>query len=255
MIEQRVAGSGKVVIVGHRGALGHAPENTIVSFEKAAELGAHAFECDVHLSRDGEAVVIHDATVDRVTGGHGRVDAMTVAELKQLRVGAPPGSEYTGDAIPTLAEALDAGVRLGIETVIELKGEPEPPPALIERVVGLIQDRRLVDRVAIISFHHPSLLRVRELDGDIATGILFGHGSPDPIADARTYGANSIRPHHARVTRRMAEEAHEAGLCLHTWTVNEPDQARRLIELGVDSIGSDYPDRLHRLLTEMGRLA
>ncbi|MGQ9554141.1 MAG: glycerophosphodiester phosphodiesterase [Anaerolineae bacterium] len=263
MIEQAIAGSGKVAIVGHRGAMGYAPENTLASFAKAAELGAHAFECDVHLTGDGEAVVIHDATVERVSNGHGVVAEMTLAELRQLDVGSwfqaaeqmPPSSEYACQRIPTLAEALDISLRLGLDIVVELKGEPEPPRRLIERVVYLIAEREMQDRVAVISFNHPSLSLVRQLDNRISTGILFGHGIPDPVAEAKLFGASSIRPHYSRITRRLAEEAHEAGMCLHAWTVNDGDLAERLIGLGVDSIGTNYPDRIRRLLVQSNRLA
>lgn len=262
MIEQTIASSGKVAVVGHRGAMGYAPENTLASFAKAAELGAHAFECDVHLTGDGEAVVIHDATVERVSNGHGVVAEMTLAELRQLDVGSwfqaagqMPSSEYAGQRIPTLAEALDISLRLGLDIVVELKGEPEPPRRLIERVVYLIAERAMQDRVAVISFNHPSLSLVRQLDDRIPTGILFGHGIPDPVAEAKLFGASSIRPHYSRITMQLAEETHEAGMCLHAWTVNESDLAETLIGLGVDSIGTNYPDRIRRLLVQSNRLA
>ena len=255
MIEQAVAGSGKVVVVGHRGAMGYAPENTLASFAKAAEMGAHAFECDVHLTRDGEVVVIHDAGVERVSNGHGAVAEMTLADLRQLDVGGWFGPEYAGQRIPTLAEALDAGARLGLEVVVELKGEPEPPRLLVERTVALIADREMQGRVAVISFNHPSLLQVRELDDGIATGILFGHGIPDPVAEAKRFAASSIRPHYSRVTARLAQGTHSAGMCLHAWTVNDGHLAETLVGQGVDSIGTNYPDRMQRLLNQLGRLA
>lgn len=255
MIELDVLGTGKVVVVGHRGAMGHMPENTVASFERAAALGAHAFECDLRLTADGEVVVMHDAKVDRTTNGHGLVAQYTLAEVRRLDAGSWFGEQYAGLQIPTLAEVLDASRATDLDVVLEIKGEPEPPRELVERTVQMVLDQGWVNRTAIISFHHPCLAWVRELSDEIATGILFGHGTPDPVAAARRFGANSVRPHHARVTPELAEQVHQAGLCLHTWVVNDGEQAVRLTQLGVDSFGTDYPDRIGAALQEIGKLA
>lgn len=255
MIELDVAGTGKVVVVGHRGAAGHAPENTVASFEKAGALGAHAFECDLQITADGQVVVMHDATVDRVTNGRGRVDQLTLADLRRLDAGSWFDKEYAGQRIPTLAEAVEASQRIGLDLVLEIKGQPEPSRLLVERTVNTVLDFGWAERTAIISFHHPCLLWVREMTDLIATGILYGHGTPDPLAEARRFQANSIRPHQARVSAELAEQAHSAGLCLHTWTVNDGARAVELAQMGVDSIGTDYPDRIGAALREIGRLA
>ena len=254
MIEQTVTGSGRVVVVGHRGADGYAPENTMVSFEKAAALGAHAFECDVRLTRDGKVVVLHDATVDRVSSGSGAVADMTLAELRALDFGVH-FPQFGVQSLPTLAEALEAAKRLGIEIVVEIKGEPEPPRQLVSRVVALVREADMVERCAIISFYHPCLAWVREQDDRLSTGILFGHDTPDPVAEARAFGANSVRPYYGRVTERLADDVHAAGLCLHTWNANDPDLTRRLALMGADSLGSDRPDVVRQTLFDMGRLA
>lgn len=253
MIELDVIGTGKVVVVGHRGALAHAPENTVVSFETAKALGSHAFECDVRLTADGAVVVMHDATVDRVTNGCGEVSKMRLAELRALDAGSHFGAAYAGARIPTFDEVLEAACRLDLDLVVEIKGEPEPSRSLVRQSVEAILQAGWASRTAIISFHHPCLAWVKEW-GDIATGILYGHGTPNPITEARTVGASSIRPHHSRVTRVVAEEAHAAGLCLHTWVANEPEHALALAELGVDSIGTDMPGRVSAALKGAGRL-
>ncbi|NPV09665.1 MAG: glycerophosphodiester phosphodiesterase [Anaerolineae bacterium] len=255
MIELDAMGTGKVVVVGHRGAAGHAPENTVASFEKAGALGAHAFECDLQITADGQVVVIHDAMVDRVTNGRGRVDQYTLADLRRLDAGSWFDQEYAGQKIPTLSEAVAASQRIGLDLVLEIKGEPEPSPVLVERTVSAVLESGWADHTAIISFHHPCLLWVREITDLIATGILYGHGTPDPVAEARRFQANSIRPHQARVSAQLAEEAHAAGLCLHAWTVNDGSRAVELAQMGVDSIGTDYPDRIGAALRGIGRLA
>jgi len=255
MIEQDVAGTGKVVVVGHRGALAHAPENTLASFAMARSLGAHAFECDLRLTADGAVVVMHDATVDRVTNGRGAVADLTLAELRELDAGLHFGPEFAGQRIPTLAEVMEAARSLDLDLVLEIKGEPEPARSLVTQTVEAVLASGWAPRTAIISFHHPCLAWVKELTDEIVTGILYGHGTPDPISEARSVGASSIRPHHSRVTRAVAEAAHEAGLCLHTWVVNDPGQALQMAELGVDSLGTDTPGRVAAALREAGRLA
>jgi glycerophosphoryl diester phosphodiesterase len=254
VIEHQVAGTGRVVLVGHRGARSYAPENTVASFEKAAAMGVHCFECDVHLTRDGEVVVVHDSRIDRVSNGSGAVADMTLAELKALNF-AVRFPEYGVQPIPTLVEALAAAKRLGIEIVVEIKGEPEAPPDLVRRTVSQVQQAGMVDKCAIISFDHTCLPLVSELESRLDTGVLFDVETPDPVAVARQYGANSIRPYQALVTAAMAEAAHAAGLCLHCWNSNDAELTRRLVAMGVDSIGSDNPDLVHATLVQMGRLA
>ncbi len=256
MIENAVAGTGRVVVVGHRGAMGHAPENTVASFQRSVALGvgAHAFECDVRLTRDGEVVVLHDARVDRTTDGTGLVAELTLAQVKQLDAGSWFGPEFQGERIPTLDESLAFAGTAGVDIIIEIKGDPEPSPSLVDKTMGLVSEHGLLDRVAIISFYHPCLLWAREAQPEVATGLLFSAGLADPLTAARRYQADSLRPHHSRVTKALAEASHEAGLCLHCWTVHDPDRTAALIEMGVDSIGTDYPDRVRAVIAEAGRL-
>jgi len=255
MIELDVIGTGKVVVVGHRGALAHAPENTIASFEAAKALGSHAFECDVRLTADGAVVVMHDALVDRVTNGSGAVSDLRLAELRALDAGAWYGPEFAGQRIPTIDEVMEAALRLDLDLVLEIKGEPEPPRQLVKLSVEAVANAGWTPRTAVISFHHPCLAWAKEWAPEIATGILYGHGTPDPVSEARLVGASSIRPHHSRVTPKVAEAAHAAGLCLHAWVANEPEHALALAEMGVDSIGTDMPGRIVEALRVAGRLA
>lgn len=254
MIENTVVGTGRVVLVGHRGANGYAPENTIASFEKAAALGVHAFECDVRLTRDGEVVVVHDAVVDRVSSGSGAVADMTLEELKALDFGVR-FPEYGVQRIPTLREALDAAERLRTEIVVEIKGDPAAPRSLVKQTVSQVLEAGMAERCCFISFFHPSLLWVREECDSLTTGLLVGADTDDAVAAALAYGASSVRPHHSQVTPGLVAAAHEAGLCVHTWNSNDADLTRRLVQMGVDSLGSDKPDIVRRTLIEMGRLA
>ena len=151
---------GRPRVFGHRGAMGYAPENTFASFERAIELGVDAIELDVHLTADGEVVVIHDHELDRTTDGDGILGEKTLAELKSLDAGRRFGDEYIGQRIPTLGETLEwARGRCVLD--IEIKGGPWPYAGIEAKVVDLIREHEMVDQTIVISFEHPTVARVR----------------------------------------------------------------------------------------------
>lgn len=243
---------GRPRVFGHRGAMGHAPENTFASFERALELGVDAIELDVHLSADGEVVVIHDHELDRTTGGHGIVGEKTLAELKALDVGVRFGPEYAGQRIPTLGEVL-AWARGRCALDVEIKGGPWPYSGLEERVVDLIRRHQMTDQTIVISFEHPTVARVKALAPEIATGTLWSCRPIDPVAVAQAASANAILPHWSYCDAETVERAHVAGLSVHPWATSEPGVIERLIRLGVDSICSNHPDVVVEALQHMLR--
>jgi glycerophosphoryl diester phosphodiesterase len=247
LIEIEAVGSGRVIVLGHRGAMGHAPENTMASFRRALELGADAVELDVRLSRDGHVVVMHDASVDRTTNGSGRIAELDLEEIKALDAGGAFAPDFRGERIPTFAEVLAWAVDQ-TELVVEIKGDPEPDPGVLEKTIRLIGEHGMSGRTMVISFHHPTVRRCRDLDGDIATGILYGGRLADPAAAAREAAADSVRPAARLVTPELARGLHAAGLAVSPWTVNETAGMGELISMGVDSIATNYPDRLRALV-------
>jgi glycerophosphoryl diester phosphodiesterase len=253
-----------VLIIGHRGAAGLAPENTLVSFETALAHGAHVLELDVHRTRDGEAVVIHDNTVDRTTNGSGRVADKTLAELKQLDAGyrfTPDGSTYPwrgrGVTIPTLAEVLDAFPEVPI--LIEIK---EPDPEFVETVIAAVDAAGARERVMISSFHDPVVHKVRELAPDIATGTAEGEVVRMVVMQRLGLGALVKPPAHAMqvpvrrgipvATNGLRRILRDNGMQMHVWTVNDEGTMLRLARMGVHGIITDYPDRLQRVLSLLG---
>ncbi len=206
--------------IGHRGASAEAPENTIASFRRAVDLGADAVELDLHRTREGRFIVIHDDTLDRTTGGHGPVDALTFDELRRLDAGSWKDPAFAGERLPTLEEVVDA---------------------LPARVAVL---RDLLGRVRVSSFDHRALARLRQLLPAVSTGALFVALPVDPVAIARACGAQAIHPNFRYLTRDVVDEAHRAGLAVHAWTVNEPADIVAVRGLGVDGIMSDHPERL-----------
>lgn len=273
-IQLRRAPGGRPRIVGHRGASGYAPENTLPSFALALAQGADILECDVHLSRDDHLIVIHDATVDRTTDGSGRVRDLTLAELKALDAGAHHGPEYRGTRLPTLDELLE-WARPRCPLAIELKQPDERYPGYAEHTVRAIRRHAMERQVIIISFDHPLLAEVKALDPAIATGIIYASALPDPVAAARAVGADAIHPFALLVDRALVEAAHAAGYAVSPWTLDPElliDQViytgttstltteaaelaalkvREVLAAGVDSAATNSPDRLRRLIDEL----
>jgi len=224
-------------VVGHRGAMGYCPENTLTSFARGLELGADWIELDVHLSRDGQLIVIHDETLDRTTNGHGLVKDHSLAELKQLDAGQ-------GQAIPTLEEVLDWARTHDTILDIEIKNAPLYYDGIETKVVNALDNSRMTDQVVVISFDHHAVKRVKELDPRVLTGVLYAARPADPVGMARAASADGLLPQYAYVTRADVAAAHDAGLFVAPWTVNDVETASQLKAAGVDAIATNYPDRL-----------
>jgi glycerophosphoryl diester phosphodiesterase len=222
---------------GHRGARGHAPENTVRSVRAALELGAHGIEVDVY-GVEGRLVVIHDATLRRTTNGRGQVRRQTLAHLRSLDAGQ-------GERIPILEEIFDA-VNHRAWINVELKG-PQTAAlvvALIERYVTGRGWR--LDEFLVSSFDHAQLARARELNANLPLGILFERQPARPFALAESLQACSIHLPLKSVTAPFVRAAHLRGLQVFVYTVNRPADIARMSALGVDGVFSDYPERVVR---------
>ena len=239
-------------VVAHRGASGHAPENTMAAFRRAVEMGARFIETDLHLTRDARVVAIHDPTLDRTTTGHGLVDLMPLKEVRALDAGMWFGSRsaesFAGEHVPTLDEILRFARERDIIFFLEIKSDSTW--GVEHAVVAALRDTGEAARVIILSFDPATLVSVNRLDQTMMTGYLCEHPSTDLVERTVRAGARQIAPRGDLVTPALIKKAHEAGLQVVTWTINEPDQMRRLIAAGVDGIMSDYPDRLVSVLSE-----
>jgi glycerophosphoryl diester phosphodiesterase len=242
--------SRRPLILAHRGARDRAPENTMAAFRLAAEMGAHGIELDVQLSKDGEAVVIHDFNVDRTTNGKGPAGDLTLAELQKLDAGSWYSPEYASQRIPTLALVFqELGPRLTLN--VELKKPISHKNELEPEVVRLIEDSNLTERVIISSFNPLALRRVRRLNPHISTGLLYWPDQPfylrgrwlQPLVQAQ-----ALHPRWDMIDAQFVTRCHQRGLAVRPWTCNEPDAMRRLIDWHVDAIITDYPDLLYKLL-------
>jgi len=216
--------------IGHRGAKAYEPENTLLSFKKALELGVNAIELDVRRTKDGKIVVIHDAKVDRTTNGKGLVSELTLKEIKKL-------STEKGEKIPTLEEALDF-LDKKVKILIELK-----ETGLEEDVLSLINKEGLKNNVIIVSFLEEALRKVKEIDDEVEIGLIYVKHK-DPIKSALELKANYILPIYRFTYAIDVQKAHENGLKVIVWTINKQEEVIEYAKKGVDGIASDRPDIL-----------
>jgi glycerophosphoryl diester phosphodiesterase len=220
------------ICFAHRGASGHAPENTLLAIRTALEMGAAWMEVDVY-SAQGELVVIHDRQLNRTTDGSGDVTRRSLAYIRSLNAGK-------GEKIPLLREVFDTVCgRAGIN--IELKGEDTAGPvaALIGDYVA--QGKFTYDQVLVSSFDHRLLLETRSLDDKLHIGVLMEKISNETVPVAEAMGAFSIHPHHRAVTAEFVADAHRRGMKVFVYTVNRADAVRKMREMGVDGVFTNYP--------------
>lgn len=236
--------TGRVTIVGHRGAAAHAPENTLASFEKARQLGVDMVEFDVHLTVDGRCVVIHDETVDRTTDGSGPVAAKTFAELRELDAG-------DGQRIPALEEVLEWAHDVGMPLSVELKHPnvciASPYVGLEERVLDLLRRHDVVDDCFVHSYHHAAARRIKELAPEVTTAISCNYADFVDVAGvARAALADGIHLEWRSLSPEAVAQAHAAGLHILGGGIphGRDDIVRALIRHGVDMIDDDAPDHL-----------
>jgi len=231
-----------VLVIAHRGSSGHAPENTLAAFRKAVAQGAAFIETDLQLSRDARFVAIHDATVDRATGGHGDVHGLTLAELRQLDAGSWFGSEFAGERIPTLEEILDFAKKHDAVFYLELK--PTGSWGGEHALISALRESGEIPRTVVISFDAGILDALRKIEPTLMTGLLYDGQIEKPVDRAVEIGARQLAVRSNLVSPALLAEARKKDLQVVCWTVNQPAHMRLLIEAGVDGIMSDYPDRL-----------
>jgi glycerophosphoryl diester phosphodiesterase len=206
--------SGAPLVGGHRGNPAEQPENTLASFRSAIELGVDMIECDVHLSSDGELVVIHDHTLDRTTNGTGLVRQHRLAELRELDAGA-------GERLPILAEVCELAREGAVGLCVEIKQIPIPYPGLEEKLTSQLEDLGMLEQTAVISFHHGSVKRVKELEPRLSTGVLEGARPLDPAGIMRAALADLYAPHFGAMDAQLVDDVHSAGGAVGVWTVDD----------------------------------
>ncbi|MCP4140213.1 MAG: glycerophosphodiester phosphodiesterase [Chloroflexi bacterium] len=223
-------------IFGHRGASAHAPENTLAAFELAREQGADGIELDVKLSADGIPVVIHDETVDRTTDGKGTVADLGLAALKELDAGE-------GQRIPTLNEVFES-VAQDLFINVELTNYSTPEDKLVEKVVELIKKHKLEEKILFSSFLPKNLRRAAEILPETARGLLTMNNFGGWILRTFSFrrgNYQALHPPRQNASKKQIKSVQRIGRRVYTWTVNAPDEMRRLADWGIDGIITDDP--------------
>lgn len=244
-------GRGRALVAAHRGGALLWPENSLLAFRNALALRVDSLELDVHLSRDGEVVVIHDATLDRTTTGTGPVRQRTLAELRALRL-RDRGGAATAEVLPTLDEVAALAADASRHLLVEIKTGPggDRYPGIEEKVLAILDHRGMARTAVVMAFEPATWLRLRELRPALHAGALFSLRGLErtgvPLAATMDFAIQSgvafVGLEDVLVTARSVEQAREAGIALGAWTVNTPDAIRHVIDRGACVVISDRPD-------------
>jgi glycerophosphoryl diester phosphodiesterase len=236
-------------VIAHRGASGHAPENTLAAFERAVALGAGFIETDLHLTRDARFVAIHDPTLERTTNGKGNVRDSTLAEIRKLDAGMWFDREFMGQKVPTLEEIVEFGAKHDVIFYLELKYEAAW--GMHHSLVGALQKSGGAARSIIISSSEPTLTALRQVDPSAMMGLIFDEANQDHTKAGIELGVRQICPQYSLVTNEMVEQAHALDLQVATWTVDDAAAMRAMIAAKVDGIMTNFPDRLLAVLEDL----
>jgi len=226
-----------IIKVGHRGASGYEPENTLRAFKKAVSVGADMIELDVRVCKSGELVIMHDDKLNRTTNGRGKVENKTLEELKGLKMAK-------NQRIPTLEEVLDL-IEGKIKINIELKGKNTAMPvrAVIEERVE--KDGWDYDDFLISSFHHKELRKFKRMSPEIRIGVLTEMIPPRLLSFAKRIKAYSVNAPEDKIDEKFVKKAHKKGLKVFVYAANESHEIDRAKKLKVDYICSNFPDKIH----------
>ncbi len=244
------------LVLAHRGANKVAPQNTLPAFKKAMEFLSDGLETDVHLSKDGHIVICHNYTIDETSNGVGRVDEMTLAELKRYDFGSYFSNDFIGIALPTLPELLDLTKSMSLIN-IEIK-PPKKDCDLVKRVVETIHEYGIINNSIVSCFDPECIRQVKEFDKNVKTGLLY---EDDDLGNeiisfgvakyCQQLNADAAHPHRKLITQQDVIELHELGMAVNPWTVNKEEEIVRLTNWGCDALISDVPDYCRKVLEGM----
>jgi len=240
--------SAQTKIIAHRGFSGIAPENTLIAFQKAIDCKADYFELDVHKTKNDSIVVIHNSSVDKTSsnGFKGEIAELNYSDLRDVKIGYSDkfGDKYENEKIPTLREAL-ALAKGKIKVCIEIKVFGTE-----KEVLKIVNDHGVKEDVIIFSFKYPVLAKIRQLDTDIPILWLINKADNMTLENAKIIESNAIGVGpETKVTKESLNLAHENNIEVWKWTVNKEDEMQRLIDLGLDGIITDFPDKALKKLS------
>lgn len=233
-------------VIGHRGAAGHAPENTLAGIRTAAAMGVKWVEFDVHLSLVGAPILMHDDTLERTTDGKGAVGNFSLATLKGLDAGKWFSDKYTGEGIPTLSEAIRLLASLGMGANVEIKPSPGREAATGHAVGRTLREEWPGDVPAplVSSFAPAALAAIRDVAPMYQRGLLLSRIGRDWGTQMKALDCTSLHGNHRNLDRATVQEIRRGGYPVLCYTVNDRERANTLFGWGVDAVISDHPDRI-----------
>lgn len=236
--------------IAHRGYSHIYPENTMLAFQKAVEAHCDGIELDVHFSRDGQIVVIHDENLDRTTNGKGNVWDYTAEQLRTLDAGAGFAGRYGISPIPTLKEYFEYIKDKDVFTNIEIKNGIHPYPGLEQKLIEMIRRFDLDDKIIFSSFNHYSMVACKRLAPHIPVALLTSSWMVGAGAYARGLNAEFVNPRYQSLTDEALKELAAHGVQVQAWTINNEDVMRAMIQQGIYGVITDRPDVMHSVLLE-----
>ncbi|WP_026694693.1 glycerophosphodiester phosphodiesterase [Peribacillus kribbensis] len=234
-------------IYAHRGSAGTHPENTMLSFQEALKSGADGIEMDVHLTKDGHLVIIHDETIDRTTTGKGIVREMTLKEIQTYDASHKFSADYGRTSIPSLEEFFSWMRDTTLLCNIELKNGGYRYPGMEEKLIGMIKSFGFEKRMILSSFNHYSLVHCYSLAPEIEIAPLYSNGLYMPWVYAKALRAAAIHPSIKTINDEIVLESMNAGVAVRPYTVNTDGQIRKLFALNCSAIITDFPERAVKL--------
>lgn len=239
------------LIIAHRGASGYAPENTLAAIEKAIALGAHMVELDIHQTKDGIPVVLHDSSLWRTAGIRRNVGSLTLQELKRLEVGSWFNPQFQDERIPTLEEVLER-VQSRILLNLELKQGISPYPSFTDHIMKLLDHYQLLSLTILSSFSPGSIMEFHKKNPDIPIGHLSRREATLKIFQkAENINACSLHIPFRKISPDLLNQAHARGFRVFTYTVNRSEEMLRFLRMGVDGIFTNFPDRFSKILEKL----
>jgi len=232
-------------IYAHRGSSGTHPENTLAAFSDAAKLPIHGVEFDVHMTKDGELVIIHDEKVDRTSNGKGYVKDKTLAELRNYDFGSWFSPKFKGERIPTLEEVLDIYSDTSHHLNIELKSDVINYPGMTEKVLDVVSNLNLDHRIVISSFNLDAIRTVEELAPHIETGALFLKPLKNPLETVLAIPADALHIRFKTALKPAMQPVYTAKIPVRVYTVNTIKYLNNLNNIGVEAIFTDFPEEMY----------
>jgi len=233
----------KTKIQGHRGASAYRPENTLEAFALAIDQKVDGLELDVHLSKDGHVVVAHDERLERVSNGTGLIHDHTLEALKALSFNRLFPNQ-PACRIPTLREVFSLIKDAPVTVNIELKTTQLLYPTLAEKLIRIVGEHAMGERVLYSSFNHYSLLEIKKINPEAKIGLLYELGLVDPWVYAKYVSASAIHPHYSVISAlpETVTRCHENGVMVNVWTVDDPKAIGLMVRCGVDTVITNRPD-------------